>query len=254
MLDWWPNFAGVARSGDLGFTTGPATINGGKPGIFYFTVWARQPDGGWKWVFDGGVDADGAAAPGPERHPARPAARRRQADGARSRHGPGARRRDRARRPRQDRHRRGLQGRAGQGRPRAGLARRAGGEPDRRGSGAGHPAQDHRLWPARRRRVARPATSSGPMATRAGPAAAATMSASGSAAPASGRWCSIRSSRSRSQSAPLAARFPDRLLQRLGELAAFARAERLGDRHLACRRAPGAGRPCGPPPSPPRRG
>ena len=69
LLTWWPNFAGVARSGDLGFTTGPATING-KRGIFYVTVWARQPDGGWKWVYDGGIDADGAAAPGPEAAPA----------------------------------------------------------------------------------------------------------------------------------------------------------------------------------------
>jgi ketosteroid isomerase-like protein len=65
LLAWWPNFAGVARSGDLGFTTGPATIDG-KGGLFYFTVWARQPDGGWKWIYDGGVEADGAAAPGPE--------------------------------------------------------------------------------------------------------------------------------------------------------------------------------------------
>jgi hypothetical protein len=69
LLAWWPNFAGVARSGDLGFTTGPATIDG-KRGIFYFTVWARQPDGGWKWVYDGGIDADGAAAAGPEAAPA----------------------------------------------------------------------------------------------------------------------------------------------------------------------------------------
>lgn len=63
-LNWWPNFAGVARSGDLGFTTGPATINDAPAAIFYFTVWARQKDGAWKWVYDGGVDADGAAAPG----------------------------------------------------------------------------------------------------------------------------------------------------------------------------------------------
>jgi hypothetical protein len=68
LLNWWPNFAGVARSGDLGFTTGPATING-KRGLFYFTVWARQPEGGWKWVYDGGIDADGAAAPGPDAAP-----------------------------------------------------------------------------------------------------------------------------------------------------------------------------------------
>ncbi|MFL5295410.1 MAG: DUF4440 domain-containing protein [Phenylobacterium sp.] len=65
LLAWWPNFAGISRSGDLGFTTGPATLNGKPMGIFYFTVWARQPDGGWKWVYDGGAGADGAAAPGP---------------------------------------------------------------------------------------------------------------------------------------------------------------------------------------------
>ena len=65
LLAWWPNFAGVSRAGDLGFTTGPATINGGPPQIFYFTVWARQADGTWKWIYDGGIDADGAAAPGP---------------------------------------------------------------------------------------------------------------------------------------------------------------------------------------------
>ena len=66
LLNWWPTFAGLAASGDLGFTTGPATINGGKPGVFYFTVWTRQPDGGWKWVYDGGIEADGSTAPGPD--------------------------------------------------------------------------------------------------------------------------------------------------------------------------------------------
>jgi len=69
LLAWWPNFAGVSRSGDLGFTTGPASVNGKPPGLFYFTIWARQADGGWKWVYDGGVQADGAAAPGPDAQP-----------------------------------------------------------------------------------------------------------------------------------------------------------------------------------------
>jgi len=66
LLAWWPNFAGVARSGDLGFTTGPATVNGGAPDVFYFTVWKKQPDGRWKWVLDAGIDANGAKAPGPD--------------------------------------------------------------------------------------------------------------------------------------------------------------------------------------------
>ena len=61
-LVWWPLFAGIARGGDLGFTTGPATFDG-KPSGWYFTVWARQADGGWKWIYDGGVPADHGAAP-----------------------------------------------------------------------------------------------------------------------------------------------------------------------------------------------
>jgi hypothetical protein len=69
LLNWWPNLVGVARSGDLGFTTGPATVNGGQPGLFYFTVWTRRPDGSWKWIYDGGVEADGSAAPGPTAAP-----------------------------------------------------------------------------------------------------------------------------------------------------------------------------------------
>lgn len=48
-LFWWPQFAGAARSGDLGFTSGGATIP-----VRYFTVWQRQPDGSWKWIYDGG--------------------------------------------------------------------------------------------------------------------------------------------------------------------------------------------------------
>ena len=65
LLAWWPNFAGIARSGDLGFTTGPAEADG-KRIVHYFTVWQKQPDGGWKWIYDGGADSDPSHAPGPE--------------------------------------------------------------------------------------------------------------------------------------------------------------------------------------------
>lgn len=61
-LVWWPLWAGIARSGDLGFTTGPATYDGRESG-WYFTVWAKQPGGGWKWLYDGGApSAHGDAA------------------------------------------------------------------------------------------------------------------------------------------------------------------------------------------------
>lgn len=48
-LFWWPDFAGASLSGDLGFTSGGATIP-----VRYFTVWRRQPDGSLKWIYDGG--------------------------------------------------------------------------------------------------------------------------------------------------------------------------------------------------------
>jgi ketosteroid isomerase-like protein len=63
LLAWWPTWAGIARSGDLGFTTGPAEVNG-KRSVHYFTVWQKQPDGRWKWVYDGGADSDPSSAPG----------------------------------------------------------------------------------------------------------------------------------------------------------------------------------------------
>jgi hypothetical protein len=65
LLAWWPTFAGISRSGDLGFTTGPAEING-KRSVHYFTVWKKQAGGIWKWVYDGGADSDPSKAPGPD--------------------------------------------------------------------------------------------------------------------------------------------------------------------------------------------
>lgn len=60
-LVWWPLWAGIAQSGDLGFTTGPYSV-GGQPRAWYFTVWAKQADGSWKWLFDGGPPSDPAGA------------------------------------------------------------------------------------------------------------------------------------------------------------------------------------------------
>jgi ketosteroid isomerase-like protein len=63
-LYWAPVYAGIARSGDFGFTTGPASFDAERtPRVQYFTVWRRQPDGSWKWVFDGGPGP--VAEPGP---------------------------------------------------------------------------------------------------------------------------------------------------------------------------------------------
>lgn len=61
-LTWWPLWAGISRSGDLGFTSGPFAIEG-EPRGWYFTVWQKQAGGGWKWIFDGGVGASAVGMP-----------------------------------------------------------------------------------------------------------------------------------------------------------------------------------------------
>ena len=69
-LAWHPVVAGVARSGELGFTTGPSRFvdtTGKVPpwtGV-YFSVWRRGADGAWKVAADIGIqtpDAVGDAA------------------------------------------------------------------------------------------------------------------------------------------------------------------------------------------------
>jgi len=57
-LDWWPVYAGIARSGDLGFTTGPFVFGEDKFFGFYFTIWRKQPDGTWKFILDHGANLD----------------------------------------------------------------------------------------------------------------------------------------------------------------------------------------------------
>lgn len=64
-LNWAPEFAGVSRGGDIGFTTGP--YNGGDTAFGqYFTVWRRQADGAWKWIYDGGTNQTTPTQPNPE--------------------------------------------------------------------------------------------------------------------------------------------------------------------------------------------
>ncbi|HEX9965410.1 MAG TPA: DUF4440 domain-containing protein [Allosphingosinicella sp.] len=67
-LDWWPVYAGIAASGDLGFTTGPYVVGSGqRTGHgWYFTIWRRQPDGSWRWVLDHGPPTFEPAPFGPE--------------------------------------------------------------------------------------------------------------------------------------------------------------------------------------------
>lgn len=64
-LKWWPLWAGIAKSGDIGFTTGPYTAGPDASGN-YFTVWKKQADGTWKWIFDGGPPGSVRSPLGPE--------------------------------------------------------------------------------------------------------------------------------------------------------------------------------------------
>jgi ketosteroid isomerase-like protein len=57
VLTWEPQFARVAKSGDLGYTYGYwKLVPKAEPEKFsrgtYATVWHRQPDGQWKFVLD----------------------------------------------------------------------------------------------------------------------------------------------------------------------------------------------------------
>jgi ketosteroid isomerase-like protein len=61
LLAWQPNFAGISRAGDMGYTTGPwqykSDSKDAKPAAFgdFMTVWKKQADGRWKFAIDLGV-------------------------------------------------------------------------------------------------------------------------------------------------------------------------------------------------------
>lgn len=67
-LKWWPVWAGIAQSADLGFTTGPYTSGEQRFG-HYFTVWAKQSNGAWRWIYDGGPRNEVRSPLGPETQP-----------------------------------------------------------------------------------------------------------------------------------------------------------------------------------------
>ncbi|ELR73062.1 Ketosteroid isomerase-like protein [Fulvivirga imtechensis AK7] len=60
-LSWRPLHAEIAASGDLGYTFGEYELTANdstarKEYGYYITVWKRQPDGSWKYVFDTGSE------------------------------------------------------------------------------------------------------------------------------------------------------------------------------------------------------
>ena len=65
-LQWKPAQAGVARSHDMGFTTGPFTLSrAAAPGHIvhgvFFSVWQRNREGTWKVMLDAGITTPGEA-------------------------------------------------------------------------------------------------------------------------------------------------------------------------------------------------
>jgi len=68
VLTWEPEFAEIAASGELGYTTGPYEVRprrGAEPSGFghYISIWKMQPDGGWKVFLDIGVQHGAAGSP-----------------------------------------------------------------------------------------------------------------------------------------------------------------------------------------------
>lgn len=63
-VQWWPAESHVSCDGSVAVNTGPWVAPRGSG--FFTTVWVRQADGGWKWVYDGG-DALKAPRALPER-------------------------------------------------------------------------------------------------------------------------------------------------------------------------------------------
>ena len=51
---WWPGRSYVSCDGSVAVNTGPWVRGYGKAVGYFTTVWQRQADGGWKWIYDGG--------------------------------------------------------------------------------------------------------------------------------------------------------------------------------------------------------
>ena len=60
---WWPARTITSCDGSLAYSTGPFRAAGQGHGQ-YMSIWRRQPDGGWKWIYDGGVGASSPMAAG----------------------------------------------------------------------------------------------------------------------------------------------------------------------------------------------
>ena len=67
---WWPGRSYVSCDGAVAVNTGPWVRGWGKAIGYFTTVWLKQPDGSWKWVYDAGDELKVARAEGGEITPA----------------------------------------------------------------------------------------------------------------------------------------------------------------------------------------
>jgi ketosteroid isomerase-like protein len=59
LLQWYPDYALVSSSGDVGLSTGPwVYTSAGKPPAYghFFSIWRKQADGSWLNALDVGID------------------------------------------------------------------------------------------------------------------------------------------------------------------------------------------------------
>ena len=61
---WWPGKSFVSCDGSYAVNTGPWVRQYGKAVGYFTTVWKRQADGSWKWIYDGGDGLDTPRAEG----------------------------------------------------------------------------------------------------------------------------------------------------------------------------------------------
>jgi ketosteroid isomerase-like protein len=76
-LNWTPEFADIAASGDLGYTTGPWEFRRNPQDVpvafgHYVTLWRKQSDGAWKVEIDIGIGHDKIARPNKVESPSIP--------------------------------------------------------------------------------------------------------------------------------------------------------------------------------------
>lgn len=57
---WWPARVWTSCDGSMAVTTGPWVRKGGTQVGTFTTVWRREPDGRWRWVYDNGRETPAA--------------------------------------------------------------------------------------------------------------------------------------------------------------------------------------------------